>query len=170
MRRSRARANGSSSKYGTKPIRQGFIFARNVLFVTEVGTDNNSNTIFLTLVAALRARNLDGFFSDHRRMDSSRQDRALGARNNLLFSQRATPERDRPASAIVSARRVEDIGYRLVPLAWAFFAIFFPAGDGCFGPRLSTLQSSPVYQEQQQRDFSWLFERLYAPCCWKYAP
>jgi hypothetical protein len=43
------------------------IFARNVLFVTEVSIDNNSNTIPLTLVAALRARNLDGFFSGHGR-------------------------------------------------------------------------------------------------------
>ncbi len=28
----------------------------------------------------------------------------------------------------------------------------------------------PVYQEQRQRGFSWSFEQLYAPCCWKYAP
>jgi hypothetical protein len=71
-----------------------------------------------------------------------------------FFLRWATPERDRPASAIVSARRVEDIGYRLVPLAWAFFAFFFPAADSCFSPRLCALRSSSVHQEQQQRDFS----------------
>jgi len=36
---------------------------------------------------------------------------------------------NRPASAIVSARPVEDIGYRLARLAWVFLAIFFLAGD-----------------------------------------
>jgi hypothetical protein len=46
-------------------IRQRFIFDRNVLFVTESSSATISNTILLTLVAALRARNLDGFFSEH---------------------------------------------------------------------------------------------------------